>query len=113
MSENVPEPTLGYKVSPTGGNAFIDGTLTLTFEKETTLGAEGKINIYNVDETLVDMIDMADVAAAPVKMGNDTPYNTSMDVLGPKSLSRWRIVNYKPVTLEGKTVIIKPHSNSL
>lgn len=110
---DVPEPTLGYQVSPTGDNAYIDGTLSLTFEKETALGTKGLIRIYDADGTLVDMIDMAHITAAPVKMENDTPYDTSMDILGPKSLSRWRIVNYEPVTLEGKTVTIKPHSNSL
>lgn len=112
-SEDVPQPTLGYEVSPTGSNAYIDGTLTLTFKKEPVLGTAGQIKIYKEDGTLVDMIDMADVAATPVKMENNTPYNTTMDVLGPKSLSRWRVVNYKPVTIEGKTVSIKPHSNTL
>lgn len=59
------------------------------------------------------MIDMADVAAEPVKLMDDTPYNTTHDLLGPASLKRWRVVNYKPVSIEGNKVIIRPHSNRL
>ena len=106
-------PALGYNVSPTGDNAYIDGELVLEFKSAPTLGTSGQIRIYNMEGAEVDMIDMADVVASPVKMADTTPYNTCHDVLGPKSLNRWRVVNYKPVTIDGNKVMIKPHSNTL
>ena len=106
-------PALGYNVSPTGDNAYIDGELVLEFKSAPTLGTSGQIRIYNMEGAEVDMIDMADVVASPVKMADTTPYNTCHDVLGPKSLNRWRVVNYKPVTIDGNKVTIKPHSNTL
>ena len=106
-------PTLGYDVAPTGSGAFIDGELTLEFKSAPTLGTEGKIQIFKEDGTLADMIDMADVAAPAVKLMDDTPYNTTHDLLGPASLKRWRVVNYKPVTVEGNKITIRPHSNKL
>ena len=106
-------PSLGYNVSPVGDGAFVDGDLTLEFTSAPTLGNSGLIKIYSADGTEVDMIDMADVAATAVKMADTTPYNTCHNVLGPKALNRWRVVNYKPVTLEGNKVVIKPHSNVL
>ena len=106
-------PALGYDVSPVGDGAFIDGELALEFKSAPVLGTSGLIRIYSSDGTQVDMIDMADVAAAPVKMADTTPYNTCHNVLGPKSLNRWRVVNYKPVTVDGNKVIVKPHSNTI
>jgi len=106
-------PVLGYDVSPSGRGAFIDGELTLEFKSAPTLGTEGKIRIFKEDGTLVDMIDLADVAASAVKLMDDTPYNTTHDLLGPASLKRWRVVNYKPVTVDGNKVVIRPHSNRL
>lgn len=35
------------------------------------------------------------------------------DVIGPKGLKRYRIVNYEPVTLDGNTVTIRPHYDVL
>ena len=106
-------PALGYEVSPIGEDAYIDGELTLEFKSAPVLGSAGLIKIFSSDGTEVDMIDMADVAAAPVKMADTTPYNTCHDILGPKALNRWRVVNYKPVTTDGNKVIIKPHSGRL
>ena len=106
-------PTLGYDVTPTGTGTFIDGELTLEFKSAPALGTEGKIQIFKEDGTLADMIDLADVAMPAVKLMDDTPYNTTHDLLGPASLKRWRVVNYKPVTVDGNKVIIRPHSNKL
>lgn len=107
------KPSLGYEVSPTGTRAYIDGMLTLTFKSSPTLGTSGKIRILDDSGTEIDMIDMADVAAEQVKLMDDTPYNTTHDLLGPTSLKRWRVVNYKPVSIEGNKVVIRPHSNRL
>lgn len=107
------KPSLGYEVSPTGTRAYIDGMLTLTFKSSPTLGTSGKIRILDDSGTEIDMIDMADVAAEQVKLMDDTPYNTTHDLIGPAALKRWRVVNYKPVSIEGNKVIIRPHSNRL
>ncbi len=106
-------PALGYNVSPTGTGAYIDGTISLEFKSVPVPGTSGKIRILDADGKEVDMIDMADVAAEPVKLMDDTPYNTTHDLIGPAALKRWRVVNYKPVSIEGNKVIIRPHSNRL
>ena len=106
-------PALGYTVSPTGTDAYIDEELTLEFKSAPILGNSGLIRIFNSEGVEIDMIDMADVTASPVKMDNSTPYNTCHDVLGPEALKRWRVVNYKPVTIDGNKVTIKPHSGRL
>lgn len=112
--EPVPEaPELGYEVLPSGEGAYIDGELILSFKSAPVPGKEGKIRIFKSDGTEVDMIDMADVAAGNAQMVNDTPFNTTIDLLGPKSLKRWRAVYYKPVEVSGNSVIIRPHSNVL
>lgn len=111
--EKPAEPELGYKVSPTGTGAFIDGTLTLEFAKDPVPGTSGKIRILDESGNEVDIIDMADAAAEKGKLMDDTPYNTTHDLLGPASLKRWRVVNYKPVSVEGSKVVIRPHSNKL
>lgn len=85
----------------------------MEFKSAPVLGTSGKIRILDADGKEVDMIDMADVAAEQVKLMDDTPYNTTHDLLGPASLKRWRVVNYKPVSIEGNKVIIRPHSNRL
>lgn len=106
-------PELGYQVAPTGSGAYIDGELVLEFKSTPALGTSGQIKICDDKGAVVDMIDMADVAAQAVKLMDDTPYNTTHDLLGPASLKRWRVVNYKPVTADGNKVIIRPHSNKL
>ena len=107
------KPDLGYNVTPTGEGAFIDEELVIEFKSAPALGTSGQIKIFTAEGKEVDMIDMADVAAGPVKMQNDTPYSTCHDVLGPNALKRWRVVNYVPVKVEGNKVIIKPHSGRL
>lgn len=112
--DNAPAtPSLGYIVTPSGDHAYIDEELTLEFKSAPSLGTTGQIRIYSSDGTEVDMIDMADVTATPAKMADTTPYTTCHDLLGPAALKRWRVVNYKPVTVDGNKVIIKPHSGRL
>lgn len=106
-------PTLGYEVTPTGEGAYVDGELILEFKTAPSLGSTGTIKIHKTDGTIVDMIDMAHVAATKEKLMNESLYNTTMDLLGPPSLKRWRVVNYKPVVIDGNKVIIRPHSSKL
>lgn len=110
----VPEvPTFGFEVSPTGSGAYIDDVLTLTFKSVPALGNEGKITIFNADGTQADVIDMADVAATFQQMTDNTQNSTTIDFLGAPTSKKFRAVNYKPVKVEGNSVIIKPHSNRL
>ena len=106
-------PNLGYEVSPTGEGAYIDGDITLVFKSAPRLGNVGLIKIFSVDGTEVDKIDMADVADTPKKMADTTLLTTCHDILGAKTLDRKRVVNYKPVIVDGNKVIVKPHSNIL
>lgn len=113
-NETTPEiPTFGFDVSPVGTGAYIDDVLTLTFKSTPTLGTEGKISIFSADGTQVDMIDMEDVAAPFNQMTNNTLNSTTIDFLGAPTSKKFRAVNYKPVIVEGNSVIIKPHSNKL
>ena len=106
-------PDFGFEVFPTGTGAYIDDVLTLTFSSVPVLGTEGKITIFNSDGTQADMIDMADVAATFQQMTNNTLNSTVIDFIGEPSSKRFRAVNYKPVIVEEKSVVIKPHSNKL
>ena len=106
-------PNLGYTVSPIGTDAFVDGEIVLEFKAAPVLGNAGFIKIFSSDGKEVDMINMADVSATPVKMEDNTLLTTCHDILGAKSLDRKRVVNYKPVIVDGNKVVIKPHSNRL
>ena len=111
-----PEPgDLGScTVSPVGVGAFKDAYLTLEFETAPTLGTSGEIRIFRADDdTEVDRIDMAEVAKGHERMEKNQIINTMHDVIGPKGLKRYRIVNYEPVTLDGNTVTIRPHYDVL
>ena len=111
-----PEPgDLGpCTVSPVGAGAFKDAYLTLEFEAAPTLGTSGEIRIFRADDdTEVDRIDMAEVAKGHERMEKNQIINTMHDVIGPKGLKRYRIVNYEPVTLDGNTVTIRPHYDVL
>lgn len=103
----------GFEVSPTGTGAYTDDVLTLTFKSAPSLGSEGKITILNADGSQADIIDMADVVATFQQMTDNTLNTTTIDFLGATSLKKYRAVNYKPVRIEGNSVIIKPHSNKL
>ncbi|WP_288844898.1 pectinesterase family protein [uncultured Alistipes sp.] len=101
-------------VSPIGAGAYKDAYLTLEFEAAPTLGTSGEIRIFRADDdTEVDRIDMAEVAKGHERMEKNQIINTMHDVIGPKGLKRYRIVNYEPVTLDGNTVTIRPHYDVL
>lgn len=106
-------PTFSFAVSPTGTGAYTDDVLTLTFKNKPELGNEGKITIFNADGTQADIIDMADVAVSFQQMTNNSLNTTTIDFIGAPSLKRFRAINYKPVKVEGNSIIIRPHSNRL
>lgn len=117
--------------------AYVDTTLQITFDSAPTLGTSGYISVYNAaTNALVDKISLnvfstgswADdaTAATPgltsaiLSTYNTTtipvlaPANTEVDKIGNVStLSQYRWVLYRPVTISGKTATIKLHDNKL
>jgi len=79
-------------------NAYTDTLLSLTFDSEPTLGSSGEVRIYNAaDDTLVDVINIA----------------ADEDFIGFEGQGRQRKVAYRPVSVVGNTLVIKPHTNAL
>jgi len=104
----------GCKVFPAGENACKDTYLTIVFDRTPTLGKTGRIRIVRAsDDQEIDYIDLAEVAEGHVRMEAGQTIKTTHDVIGPKGLRRYRIVNYEPVTLEGNTLTIRPHYDVL
>lgn len=97
-------------------NAFADTELKITFRDKTPkIGTEGYIRIYDAETNEVaDEINMAD---------KHTPFHTSSSQTEPITLHTWMniigmqskkvVINYYPVEIEGKTVVIKPHCQKL
>lgn len=113
--EGVAELVPNYEASPANNatGAFKDTYLKLNFKGDApVMGTTGKIRIYKAsDNTLVDQIDMAEVQG---KLADGGKLTSKMDILGVGNNSnRYRVVNYNPVTIDGNTVIIKPHYNKL
>ncbi len=110
-------PAVNYNLFPESSGAFADTELKISFKKnDPVIGTSGYIRIYSAkDGSLVDEINMRD-KQVPIE-GGVTTLNTSMDIIGvtPKASkkNRKRVVNYRPVKIEGNTVIIKPHSQRL
>ena len=104
----------GCTVYPAGEGAYKDTYLTLEFDAAPTLGTTGRIRIFRAsDDTEVDYIDMAEVAAGHERMAAGQTIRTTHDVIGPKGLRRYRVVNYEPVTLDGRKITIRPHYDVL
>ncbi|NSL56415.1 pectate lyase [Uliginosibacterium sp. IMCC34675] len=117
--------------------AYVDTTLQITFDSAPTLGSSGYIYVYkSSDNTLVDKISLnvfstgswADDAtastpaltASALSTYNTTTLpllataNTEVDKIGNVStLTQYRWVLYRPVTISGKTATIKLHDNKL
>lgn len=114
----VPQPEFGEldgcRIFPTGEGAYKDACLTLEFKTAPTLGASGEIRIFRAsDGTEVDRIDMAEVSEGHERMEKNQIINTMHDVIGPKGLRRYRVVNYDPVVVDGSTVTVRPHYDVL
>ena len=113
--------TKGSAPSPAGETVSVDAPLVLKLENAPVLGKTGLIKIFTSSGTEVDRIDLADLATVSLRddgcylpleqMTNDTKFNTFMDAL-PCS-GKWRIVHYTPLRIQGKSLVIKPHSGIL
>ncbi|GAA5165963.1 hypothetical protein GCM10025770_22350 [Viridibacterium curvum] len=117
---------------PSNGATAIhyDTRLSITFDATPTLGTSGYIKVYKTsDDSLVDTISLnvfntgsaiySSYAAATLQ-ANDVQTviprnNTEIDKLGNNvsTLTQYRWMFYKPVSISGKTATIRLHDNVL
>lgn len=131
-----PTPAPAFLPANAETAAYVDTTLKITFDATPTLGTSGHINVYKADGTLVDKLSlnvfatgswadnataaMPGLTAGVLKAYNTTTLpllaeaNTEVDKIGNVStLTQYRWVLYRPVTISGKTATIKLHDNKL
>lgn len=123
--------TAGTKPTPPDPSATvlcIDAPLEIPIGKAPVLGTSGLIQVFKTDGTLVDKIDLADIAkvdiladgtmvpkgadadAGKIAIGNDTPFHTFLDALHS---NQYRIVHYTPVRIKGNSLEVKLHNEAL
>ncbi len=106
----------------------VDAPLVISFDQAPVLGTSGLIQVFKADGTIVDKIDLADIAkvdvlsdgtmvpkgadadAGKVAINNNSPFHTFMDALHS---NQYRIVHYTPLRVKGKTLEIKLHNEAL
>ncbi|USX27761.1 pectinesterase family protein [Oxalobacteraceae bacterium OTU3CINTB1] len=89
-----------WKLSPAAraADVQVDTPLRIVFDKPPVLGAGGAVRIYRVaDRALVDEL----------RTGED------VDVIGNPQQEYKRVVRYTPITVQGATATIRPHSAKL
>jgi len=89
-----------WKLSPAARatDVQVDTPLRIGFEQPPLLGTDGAVRIYRVaDGALVDQL----------RPGEDT------DVIGNPGQEYRRVVRYSPITVQGATATIQPHSAKL
>ena len=123
--------TKGTKPVPPDPSATVlcvDAPLVISFDSAPTLGTSGLVQVFKADGTLVDKIDLADIAkvdvlsdgtmvpkgadadAGKIAINDDSPFHTFMDALHS---AQYRIVHYTPLRVKGKTLEIKLHNEAL
>ena len=123
--------TAGTKPVPPDPSATVlcvDAPLVISFDAAPTLGTSGLVQVFKADGTLVDKIDLADIAkvdvlsdgtmvpkgadadAGKIAINDDSPFHTFMDALHS---AQYRIVHYTPLRVKGKTLEIKLHNEAL
>ncbi|MDR2361917.1 MAG: Ig-like domain-containing protein [Prevotellaceae bacterium] len=86
-------------------NAYIDTYLRIEFPSSPKLGTAGVVAIYQSDGLKVDELRLDD---AQPQLSNGSLYaSTKIDLLACSD--RVRAVNYRPFTVQEKTLVIKPH----
>ena len=123
-TEGTPAPPPG----PSTKTVCVDAPLVIAFDKAPTLGTSGLVQVFKADGTLVDKIDLADLArvdilsdgtmvpkgadadAGKIAIDNDAPFHTFMDALHS---AQYRIVHYTPLRIKDKTLEIKLHNEAL
>lgn len=93
------DPITIRRLLPEGHGASVDTPLYITFNRQPVLGTSGTIRVYRSDDTLVDMIDLADADSFRRPIGGATaggyPY----------------LFNYYPVIITGNTAAIYLHQS--
>lgn len=112
--------TTGKAPGPEDLAVCVDAPLVIEVGTGATLGTSGLIRVYKADGTLVDKIDMADMAKMTAlsdgtlvpkeQMNQETTYHTFLDALHS---TRYRPVHYTPVRLNGGKLEIKLHNEAL
>ena len=105
---------------PSSKAVCVDAPLVVEVGSGASLGTSGLIQVFKADGTLVDKIDMADMAKMQLledgtmipkeQMNQETVFHTFLDALHS---SRWRPVHYTPVRLAGGKLEIKLHNEAL
>lgn len=113
--------TQGTAPQPGGPRVKVDALLVLDFDSQPVLGTSGLIKIFTSSGTEVDRIDLADLATVTTRddgctvpaaqMLDNSKFTTFMDAL-PCS-GKWRMVHCTPLRIEGKSLVIRPHSGIL
>ena len=123
--------TEGTKPTPPDPSAkvlCIDAPLEIPLGKTPVLGTVGLIQVFKTDGTLVDKIDLADIAkvdvladgtmvpkgadadAGQIAINNNTSFHTFLDALHS---NQYRIVHYTPVRIKGNSLEVKLHNEAL
>ena len=123
--------TEGVKPTPPDPSAkvlCIDAPLVIPIGKTPVLGTSGLIQVFKTDGTLVDKIDMADIArvdllsdgtmvpkgadadAGKIAISDETPFHTFLDALHS---SQYRIVHYTPVRIKDNSLEVRLHNEAL
>ena len=115
-SEAVEAATAGSR--PVPGKNCVDAPLVVEVGSGASLGTSGLVQVFKADGTLVDKIDLSDIAKVHVlEDGTMVPKDKSanahtfMDRL--HSGSSTRLVHYTPLRLEGGKLYIKLHDGVL
>ena len=100
----------------------VDAPLVFDFDGDIAFGTSGLIQVFTADGTLVDKIDMADMATVTLRedgimlpktqMTAETKYNTFMDAL-LGAAGCYRVVHYTPLRIEGSRLYVKLHNSVL
>ena len=91
---------ISSRVSPVinAQNAYIDTSLSITFDSAPTLGEVGEVRVYATsDNSIVDVISLGG----------------EIDNIGYQGQDRVRRVNYRPLTISGNTLTVKLHTAAL
>lgn len=98
----------------------VDEPLVVEMGRTPVLGTSSLIQVFKADGTLVDKIDMADMAKVTLledgtmvpkeTLNRETPVHTFMDLLHS---TRYRPVHYTPLRIRGTKLEIKLHNEAL
>lgn len=106
---------------PSAKTVCVDAPLSLELSSTPVLGTSGYIRVFRKDGTKVDEINLADISTVNVlesgvmvpkeQMTNSSKLTTFMDAISGGS--RYRVVNYTPLWVKGKTLEIRLHQGVL